>query len=269
MGNFAAKTMFENPRWTARGYETTQIWEVYPDTDGLGTFDPNGYVDGNTVLTTAYPTTLPQVGDPEPFYGLCADVRVSEVKSRTCVMVAVIYRSFGLFTGGPRDAVTVYGDTRYINLPVWNLQTDGTVQWWVENDKVRYPRTTIVRVETKFLPNNQVLAVQNAVAANAGTIWTFSGLQYILSDRTHVSFDGGTNTRADYAFEHACAIPFIPAGSLYENGVDIPALPPLYNYASRPNPTLSSLPPIINAVPPNVTAVFGGPPGLPALPGIP
>jgi len=274
MGNWAEKTMYENPQRDSRGYSNTQVWEVYPYLDLTpGTLDPNGYVDPTTVLTTQYPVNLPTFGSSLPPYGLCVGVRIIEVKSRTCILVGVFYRSYGLFVGGPRPSTSSYSDTRYITLPIWNRRTDGTVVFWVENDTVQYPRTTIVRVETRFIGGSAVNQVMNAVAINAGTVWIIDGLQYILSDRTRVVYDGGAYTRAEYAFERACEVPAIapdPGGTLYGNDIAIPFLPALYLYSSRPNPTTSANPPQIAAVPP--PADFGGPlhaPPYPSLPGFP
>lgn len=269
----AEKLMFENPQREARGRSTTELWEVYP-TDGAGVYDPNGVVNPREIFVTGtFPVNLPQYGDSIPNYGLCVGGRVAQVVGRTSVIVAVFYRTFGLFVGGPRPISTASAETRYVHLPVWNQRTDGVVTYWEYDEKVIYPRMVAIREETRFIPGGVVSAVQNAIAINAGTLWTIDGLLYRLSDKTSARYDGGSYTRAEYRFERDCEIPAIPAdpgGTLYGNGVLIPALPALYSYSSRPDPTNSANPPQIRVVPP--AADLGGPahtPAYPALPGFP
>lgn len=266
----ATRVREESPQSTSKGYALTELWEVWFD-DGTGQYNLNGYVNPKDAVDDS---GIPKIYDPHPTFGApfgnpqVVDKAVVQVVANWSVLVKVYYRSWGLYSGGPRNTVSAYNSVRHIELPVWHSFTDGVVVGWARKDPCPlYRRMVLLRNETRFVPGNAVTAVSDAIAANIGTVWTIGGRFYLLSDRSSAQYDGRLYTRVNYVFEHDCAIPAIPAGSSWGNDAAIPALPPLYTWSDRPNSMSSAIPPTITAnYPP---AVFGGPPAFPALPNYP
>lgn len=245
-----------NPERVTKGYASTEPWECYA-ANADGSVNENGYVDPDTVIDDA---GLPGMGHSHPKFPSAQVIgkRVSQVIANWSVMVQLTYRSWGTYSGGPRQISSASSASRLIQLPVWRKKTDGAVEWWEEDVGcgTQVHRAVAIRTETRFLGGNEVDTVQTAIANNVGQLYQLpvgSNVWYRLSEQTSAVYGGGTYTRADYRFERDAAMPLIvvndPVWAL-GNDVKIPALPPLYFWASYPDPTSSALPPVIVPVPP-------------------
>jgi hypothetical protein len=271
MSERAAITKTITPSRTRRGWYGSEIWHVW---DSMSDSQPEieniaGTVNPNLFYQNTFLPTYGQTG-PLPFT-LYTDLRVIQVIAPWSYLVLATYASFGLYSGGPRSISRAFNQTRYIELPIWNRFTDGVVVGWAQPEKrPHYPRMVALRVETRFVVGNSIGVIQNAIAANAGTLWLIDGLWYRLSDQCSASWDGLAYTRVDYAFERDCqveAIPPDPGGTFYGNDNAIPFLPALYLWSERADAMSSANPPTVRAVPP--PAVIGGQPNFPALPNFP
>lgn len=254
----------ENPQWTQRGYATTECWECwYANSDG--SVNENGLVDPRTVIDDP---GLPAKGAPHPIFpsALVIDKRVSQVVANWSVIVVVTYRGWGLYHGGPRGLISAYGQEEELELPVWRRlqQSDATTGtsltfYTLASPPVMWRRVTVYRCETKFIPGQNVSAIQNTICANAGAWYVFDGQYFLLSGRSGATYDGTGFTAVNYRFYTLGPVPAMAAGSVLGNDVAIPALPALYTYSSRLDPNNRSAPPIITAVPLQITAPQGQP----------
>lgn len=255
----------ETPQRTSRGYATTELWECWY-ADSAGGPNYNGLVDPQTIIDNP---GLPGMGASHGSLpgAIVIDKRVTQVVANWSVIVAVLYRGWGLYHGGPRATGVSYSSRVEIELPIWNRSTDGVVVGWLRKDGINVPRMVALRQETRFVGGNQQSVIEDAVAANSGTLWTINGNLYRLSDRCSAWYDGTSYTRTNYVFERECALPSVPAGSSWGNDNLIPALPALYVWSDRADSISSANPPVVSANPP--LAVLGGPPAFPSLPGFP
>lgn len=249
-----------NPERVTKGYASTESWECYA-ANADGSVNENGLVNPETVIDDA---GLPGMGHSHPTFPSAVVIgkRVLQVIANWSVIVQLTYRSWGIYSGGPRQISAASSAERIVQLPVWRKKTDGTTQWWEEDvgQDTRVYRPVAVQTETRFLSGGEVGNVQTAIANNIGQLYQLpasSNVWYRLSGQTSAVYSGGSYMRADYRFERDAAMPSIevadptwPLG----NDVKIPALPPLYFWVSYPSPISSALPPVIVPVPPLAVA---------------
>jgi hypothetical protein len=260
----AEKLRDERTGRTSRGYYATQVWEVlYVEDDGF-TINLNGVVDPNTAPD--HPM-VPGYGTAHPTYpsAIVVDKRVVKVHANWSVFVAVIFRGWGLYSGGPRNTAEAYSEQRLIEVPIWRqLPAAGGVGGY-EEDRIARNREVALRVYTRFRAGNEQEQIGDAISDNIGKAYTVSGRLYVLSGRSSAHYDGQAYTRATYIFERPGELAAIPANSPgWGNAIAVPALPAHYLYSSirHSAPANPLSPPVVNAVQPNI--VNGG-----TLPGFP
>lgn len=253
--------MFENPARDPRGRSHTQLWEVYP-TDGAGVFDPNGVVDPKGIFRAAtYPTNLPQYGDVLADYGLCVGGRVVEVKSRLSVIVAVFYRTYGLFVGGPQPSTTfITGVETGFELPIIRMELfnpppplpPASPQYTLT--PMPFERANTTRVGTRWMNGGESQAsfVANRIAEELGHYYFIDGRLWRFTGGD-VTWDGDNRVRAEYRFFSNSAILAIPPNATFGNAIAIPALPEHHEY----NVNMKAYPPTITVAPLNSTALTG------------
>lgn len=246
--------------------DLAQEWEVFAVGDDNATPNLSGYVDPNTAYLK-----LPQRGTAHPIFttALVTGHRLVHIIGAHSVLMTVFYRNYGLYTGGPRAAVSSYGGAGEVPLPVWvrltaTATTGPSFSYYRLSDQFKWQRQHTLRVETRWIGGNQVSAVQRAIARSMGGWYQIDNDFYLLSGQSSVSFDGYTYTRANYVFENWASFPGASANDpLLRNAVAIPALNNLQEWQTAQN-TDPTQPPIITVVPHTAFAT----PGL-ALPGFP
>jgi hypothetical protein len=260
----AEKLRDEKPGRTSRGYYATEVWEVLYVEDDNTTINLNGVVDPRQA--PEHPM-VPAHGQPHPTFpsAIVVDKRVIKVHANWSVFVAVSYRGWGLYSGGPHSAAVSYTDQRIIEVPIWRIiPTAGGLSGYEEN-LIPRTREVALRVYTRFRAGNEQEQIGDAISDNVGKAYTLNGRLYVLSGRSSASYDGQAYTRAVYVFERPGELAAIPASDPnWGNTIAVPPLPAHYLYSSlrHSTPTNPTSPPVVNAVQPNI--VFGGP-----LPGIP
>lgn len=246
-----------------RGVALSEDWELFSD-DGTGGYNINGYVEPKTATRNP---GIPQYGAPHPDYpaALVVGSRVIQIHANWSVRLLISYRSYGLYSGGPRSATASYGEAMPVSVPVYQrLSVSPTVSWYVKR-VFTWQRQHTVRIETRWIPGNQVTAVQQAIARSMGGWYNIDGDFYLLAGRTSVSYDGRTFTRANYAFESWSKFPGAGAGDpVLKNSIAIPSLGTLEQWQESYPGDDPRAAPAINVVP---VASFASQ-GL-ALPGFP
>ncbi len=276
MSQRADKTREETPSRQAKGYYTTEQWEVWDSADGTATgqYNESGLVDPLLVHTVP---GLPQYGQPHPSLGapfgtpLVVDVRVIQVFANWSYLVLVTYRGWGLYTGGPRALTGVAGlEPLRINIPIYQSfnNVGNTVTTYLY---APYPwdRDISLRIETRFVPGNAANAVQDAIDLNTGkwyNVGTIPQPRYALlsGSRCSAAYDGLAYTRVSYAFICWAAHPGVVVGHpRYHNAVAVPPINGLQGWQARPSPG-PNLAPTVDIVDYSDNASAGG-----ALPGYP
>lgn len=265
----ADKLRDESPGRLSRGRYTSEEWEVWDSKDGTATGEYNldGIVDPQQVETVA---GLPQYGQAHTILtgALVTDVRVVQVHANWSYKVLVTYRGWGLYTGGPRAVTSFSGGAIEWDVPVFQLQQVAVgVNWYVRR-QFTWQRENVLRTETRFVPGNQVDAIQTAVSRSVGgwyRIPAATGDFYVLSGRTDAAYDGLSYTRVNYRFQTWAKFPGAGASDpVLKNTVAVPALGNLEDWQVSFPGNDPGVAPLITVVP--VTAFASA--GL-SLPGFP
>lgn len=267
----ATKLREESPGRTAKGYYTSEQWEVWYD-DGTGQYNESGLCDPLDCLNA--PGGLPKYGDAHAVMGptgatpLVVDVHVVQVIANWSYIVLVTYRGWGLFTGGPRAVSGSVGAAPDFEMPLPVFQAfsnaANTVTAYLY---CPYPweRDGSVRIETRFVPGNTVTAIQNAIDANTGKWYAIGGRFMLLSgSRSGAWYDGLGSTRVSYAFSSKASHPGVALNNpRFNNAVAIPPINGLQGWQPVPSPG-PGLPPQVLVVDYSDNASAGG-----VLPGYP
>lgn len=272
----AEKCRDQKPRTTARGVAVSELWEVaFFENDGF-TYNFNGVIDPDLVVRMpGYAAFLPQYGDAHPNYPpqqgavpLVVDVAVSQVFANWSVFVVVTYRSWGLWTGGPRNIVASEGVADLdVEVPIYQSFTPpGSSNTYYFSVPSFWDRDHSYRTFVKWLSGDTVESVQNAIDDNAGRWYQLAPGRFALlcGARCSAIYDGRSRTRVSYVFESWARHPGITLNhARYQNAVVVPPLGNLEKWHVV-LPVNSTSPPTISVVPVADNALQGGPlPGFP------
>lgn len=247
----ATKLKEERPTRTSRGWATTEQWEV-ADLDANLQYTNAAVIDPAAGLSTP---GLPQYGNAHPSLpgALVTSVTPVEIVSAFVVIYLVTYRSWGLYTGGPRSVITSYGAAVSVDIPVFQQQVVAANVSWYINRGFSWQRQHIYRTHSVILGGNQVDDVQQAICRSVGGWYRIpinTGDFYLLSGRSSAIFNGRDATRVNYVFETWAKFPGAGAGDpVFKNSIAVPALGNLEDWqVSYPanNPTNA---PVITVVP--------------------
>jgi hypothetical protein len=243
----ADKLRDEAPRRSIRGYSGTELWEVWCANDD-GTMNTNAAVSPREAMEHA---ELPKIGTGVgPGGSARVDVGVVKVVGPWSVIVAVMYRGWGLYSGIPRSRSRTWGKGVDEIVPVYTSKNlgGGVLAYWL-NDSFKWIRHRTYRSEVRSLPGNQINVVQAAISRSIGGWYQIGTDFFILSGESRADYDGGTFTIAEYLFESWSKFPGVPVGDpVLRNAVAIPAIGNLETWSYSAEPEASSVP-VISVVP--------------------